>query len=601
MSPISYTVRFPAPQSHYAELEARIPLNNQLQLEVFLPVWTPGSYLVREYARNLESFTAVDGVGRPLHATKTRKNRWLIRSAEPLDEVIVSYKLYCNELSVRTNYLDEHFVLLVGAGSFLCIVNELDQRYEVKLELPPSWQGSWSGLSGGQNTFHAPDYDSLIDAPIVAARDATVQPFVVDGKPHLLVNVGDSSLWDIAQAARDVESIVRQHAALWGGELSYDHYLFLNLLTDAPGGGLEHHNSVVMMSDRFAPRTRDTYVGWLDLVSHEHFHVWNVKRLRPVELGPFDYENEVYTRNLWIAEGFTEYYGLLAVRRAGLTTDDEFLGSSRRAGKGNAAGSISGLIEKLQNTPGRLHQPVSLASFDAWIKLYRPDENSVNSSISYYVKGAVIAWLLDARIRAATGDTRSLDDVMRLAYQRFSGSKGFNDEEFRSVVQEVAGQDQNDWFNGVVDTAEELDYSQALAWFGLRFKSIAPSEEADVPPKAWAGFSTKTDGGRLIVTQVPRGTPGSEAGISANDEIVGIDQYRVRPEQWDQRMAQYRPNEEISLLISRHDRLLNIPIRLGHEPAPWLLEPDPAAGPTQKQHFMTWLASSAGMGKQSQD
>jgi len=369
---------------------------------------------------------------------------------------------------------------------------------------------------------------------------------------------------------------------MWGS-LPYEHYLFINLLTGARGG-LEHRNSMVIMADRFTMRTRPSYLAWLNLVSHEHFHSWNAKRLRPVELGPFDYENEVYTRNLWIAEGFTEYYGILAVRRAGLITDTEFLSGQE------GEDSLSGLIEKLQNTPGRLQQAVSLASFDAWIKLYRPDENSVNSAISYYTKGAVIAWLLDARIRSVTDGDRSLDDIMRLAYQRFSGPRGFSTDEFIFTAKEVTSVDLSEWFKYATDSTGELDYAEALDWFGLRFKPPDSSQPENVPCKAWTGFSTKPENGRLIVIQVNRDTPAWEAGVSPGDEILGIDNYRVLPADWENRLKQYRPFETVSLLVSRSDRLTPVTLRFGQEPLRrWVLEIDPAADSLQKERFLRWL------------
>ena len=440
--PIRYTVRFPADRPHYTEIEAHIPVDHgELAVELFLPVWTPGSYLVREYARHVEAVTAFDLEQNSLRLMKTRKNRWLVQLGHPTDEIIVRYLLYCRELTVRTNFRDENQAILHGAATFLTVLNSCARAHEVTVKLPPDWAGAWSGMSGSSDRFSAPDYDCLVDSPIVAGSP-TVHPFDVEGKSHLLLNFGDAGLWNASKAAADVEKIVLEYRAMWG-DLPYSRYLFFNLLAGGRGA-LEHSNSMVLMADRFTMRTRASYTAWLGLVSHEFFHVWNVKRLRPVELGPFDYENEVYTRNLWIAEGFTEYYGPLTVRRAGLTTTEEFLGTD----------SLSGWIEELQNTPGRLQQPVADASFDAWIKLYRPDENSANSSISYYKKGAVIAWLLDARIRATTGGAQNLDDLMRLAMQRYSGQRGFSTEQFLQSAQEVAGMDLAGWFQGATESTE---------------------------------------------------------------------------------------------------------------------------------------------------
>ena len=259
-------------------------------------------------------------------------------------------------------------------------------------------------MSGGDHRIARPTTTrSSIRRSSSAIR--RVHEFTIDGKKHYLVERGRGGLFDGARAVKDLEAMVREQRRFWG-QLPYDKYLFLNILTGTePGGGLEHLNSTVLITSRFTTRTRRAYLAWLELASHEFFHAWNVKRLRPVELGPFDYENEVHTRSLWIAEGVTDYYGELLVHRADLSTRDEYLEN------------LSSHIEVVQTAPGRLVQSAELASFDAWIKYYRPDENSSNVSISYYEKGLVIAFLLDAKIRNVTKGARSLDDVMRAAYR----------------------------------------------------------------------------------------------------------------------------------------------------------------------------------------
>jgi len=592
--PIRYNVRFPSGHPHYAEIEACIPTDGKLQVELFLPVWTPGSYLVREYSRHVECLSAQGRDESSLAVVKTRKNRWLVEVANPLHDLLIRYRLYCHELTVRTNFVDESFALLHGAATFVTLVNSPVRPHEVTLELPPQWTGSWSAqigplMDGSRNTFRAPDYDTLVDSPIVAGNPS-IHSFEIDGKIPTLLNFGDAQHWDATNALGDLEKIVLQYRALWG-ELPYERYFFFNLLTGGRGA-LEHRNSMISLADRFTMRTHSSYAAWLDLVSHEFFHLWNVKRLRPRELGPFDYENEVYTRNLWIAEGFTEYYGPLTVRRAGLSTDAEFLGTDRAPHARGGPESITGWIEDLESTPGRLQQPVALASFDAWIKHYRPDENSPNSSVSYYTKGALIAWLLDAKVRAATGGAKTLDDVMRLAFHRYGGTRGFSADEFHETAQEVAGIDLKNWFTQVAETTEELDYGEAMAWFGLRFQTPAPPDSGESGGRAWLGFATKTEAGRLMVTEVRRGTPAYEAGVSSDDEILGIDDYRVRPDQWAQRLEQYRPHEVVSLLVARQDRLVNIRVRFGETPPRrWVVEVAPNSTDAQRQHLAAWFAS----------
>lgn len=429
-SPIRYVVRFPDPKTHYVEVEASFPTEGKAEVVAMMAVWTPGSYLVREFARNVEGLSAKTPEGKPLAVEKVRKNRWKIR-AEGAETVVLNYRVYCREMSVRTNWVDASFALLNGAPTFLTLADSPPRPHDVRLELPAGWLKSLTGLpaapDGAPHHYLAADYDALVDGPIVAGNP-TVYEFTVDGKRHFLVNEGEGGVWDGPRSARDVEAIVREHRKLWGS-LPYEHYHFFNLLVEA-GGGLEHKDSTVLMSSRWATRTSKAYRSWLDLVSHEFFHVWNVKRLRPVELGPFDYENEVHTKSLWIAEGLTEYYGRLLVRRAGLSTREQYLGQEPSGKPGGDEAPTE--IGQLQMTFGRKVQPLETASYDAWIKYYRPDENTRNTGVSYYAKGAVVGFLLDARIRRATDGRRSLDDVMRIAFDRFSGEKGYTSAEFRA-------------------------------------------------------------------------------------------------------------------------------------------------------------------------
>lgn len=600
-APIRYTLRFPDPHTHYVEVEADIPAGSRGRVELMMAVWTPGSYLVREYARNVEGLSASAPDGSPRAVRKTRKNRWEVELGDDAPERFnIRYRVYAREMSVQGNWVDSSFALINGAPTFLTLADDPAPRpHEVALELPPGWLTSVTGMpeapGAGPHRYVAADFDTLVDSPIYAGNPA-VHEFEVDGKPHYLVNEGEGGVWDGPRSARDVEAIVRAQRDFWGS-LPYDKYVYFNLLTEN-GGGLEHKNSTVLMSSRWATRTRQGYLAWLNLVSHEFFHTWNVKRLRPAELGPFDYEQEVGTRSLWVAEGITSYYDRLLVRRAGLCTDEEYLagdppsaGSSTRKPKND--------IERLHEVPGRLVQSLEDSSHDAWIKFYRRDENTPNTGISYYTKGAVVGFLLDAAIRRATGDAKSLDDAMRLAYDRYSGERGFTPEEFRATVAEVAGIELDAWFDLALASTEELDYGKALDWFGLRFaKPKAPSGEVDpdaengdaAAGKAWLGLTTSREDGRLVVSGVKRGTPGYEAGFNVGDEILAIGEFRVRPDALTRRLEFYRPNETVAVLIARRDRLTTLDVTLGQEPTEsWRLEVDPKAAAERAASRKKWL------------
>lgn len=576
--PVRYTVRFPAPETQYAEIDAAFPASGEADLDVMMPVWTPGSYLVREYARNVEGVTARTDDGRALVVERTNKNHWRVEAGGGR-VVRFHYRVYAHEMGVRTNWIEARWALLTGAATFITPTVAVTRPYEVTLVLPPSWKTSISGLRSGRrpHSFVADDYDTLVDSPIVAGDDTVaVHEFTAGNKPHFLVNVGEDGLWDVERSVADVGRIVETDLRLWG-ELPYDKYVFFNVLSES-GGGLEHKNSTVIMSTRWATRTRRRYIGWLGTISHEYFHLWNVKRLRPTELGPFNYDQENYTRGLWISEGITDYYGELMLARAGLVSRDEFLAQ------------MSNAIEQLQTTPGRLVLPLEQASFDAWIKEYRPDENSPNTSISYYTKGGIVGFLLDAKIRRATSGTRSLDDVLRLAYKRFSGARGFTPEDFGRVVNEVAGTDLRDWTHRALETTEELDYQDALDWFGLRFTST-PAATRERGTFAWQGLRLRPDaGGRLIVAQVRRGTPAYTSGINVDDELLGLDNFRVRQDQWEGRVETFKPGDTVSMLVARRDELMRFNITLDKAPTDdWNVSVRPDATQEQQQHLNAWL------------
>jgi predicted metalloprotease with PDZ domain len=577
--PIRYTLRFPAPHTHYLEVEAVFPTGGRPQIELFMAVWTPGSYLVREYERHVENVAARGPAAAPLAVRKSTKNRWLVQTGGA-PTVTVTYRVYGREMTVRNNWVEAGFAMLNGAPTFISLVGGTERAHDVHIEMPAGWKTSATALmpvAGTPHAYRADSFDTLVDSPIVLGN-SVIREFTVAGKRHALALEGDPSFFDVDRAVADVQKIVEAGGRVMGGRYDYPHYYFLNLITEA-GGGLEHKNSFLGMAGRFTTRTHRAYLDWLGLLAHEYFHNWNVKRLRPIELGPFDYEKEVFTKGLWVAEGFTDYYAGILVRRAGLSTVEEYLDE------------LTTQIEAVQNTPGRLVTPVDMASFDTWIKQYRPDENTANTTVNYYPKGAVLAFLLDARIRRATNDSKSLDDAMRLAYERHSGERGYTMEQFYRAMSEPAARvpggidtDLSQWLARAVETTEELDYKDALDWFGLRFRPDPG------PRRPWIGVGTRNDAGRLVVTSVRRETPAHAAGLNVDDEILAIDDVRVRVDGLNARLEQYRPGDKVSVLVGRRDRLTRVDVTLGTEPGrPWRLEIAPGATDTQKQRLQAWL------------
>jgi predicted metalloprotease with PDZ domain len=573
---LQYRITFTDPRAHLVDVELRFTAGaGQSSVTLWMPVWTPGSYLVREFSRNVESFRAEASDGRTLPWRKTRKNRWEILT-EGAPEIRVTYRVYGREMTVRTNWIDSDFALLNGAATFLTVEGREHGPHRIRVELPRGWSGVWTSLSSEDGAYVAHDLDEVVDSPLLVGSPA-VHDFEVDGKPVSLVNVGEGGLWDGAKAAGDVKAVVEGYRDMYGS-LPFPRYLFLNLITESRGG-LEHKGSSVLMTSRYAYRVRKSYVDWLGLVSHEFFHVWNVKRSRPEALGPFDYENEVYTRSLWVAEGLTNYYTDLLPRRTGLTTVEEYLEK------------LSRHFDTVQNTPGRLFASLEASSFDAWIKLYRPDENSANTTISYYVKGAVVGWLLDAAIRGASGGERSLDDLMRLLYERYAGERGYSDGEIQAAAEETAGRPLDGFFDRHVRGTDELDYAPALAHFGLRFRDPRAGQ-GNGAPSIQLGFETREEQGRLVVKAVRRDGPAREGGLNAGDEILAVGGYRVTPETFTERLLQYAPGDRLDILVARREAIRIVPVTAaGYPGAPWRLEIDPEASEEAAAARAAWLGA----------
>ena len=322
------------------------------------------------------------------------------------------------------------------------------------------------------NHYRADDYDTLVDSPIVAGNPS-VHEFEVDGSKHLLVDIGELGPWDGEQAADELEKLVRGEPSSLGIPAVQAISLSQRLSPGRRRSRAQEFDALTASSAQSGYPARN--FRWLSFVSHEYFHAFNVKRLRPVELGPFDYEHPPTTSSLWIAEGLTTYYGDLIVVRAGLGTTQDFLTA------------MSSDIEQLQNSPGRLVQSLEQSSLDVWSSGTSGVGRNRDKTVNYYVKGPIVGFLLDARIQRATGGKKSLDDVMRLAYKRYGGERGFTPEEFRLTAQEIAGVDLKEWFRKTISSTEELDYTEALDWFGLRF-APPPAEEPekkDKPAKKW--------------------------------------------------------------------------------------------------------------------
>ena len=591
---ISYTLSMPQPQTHFFEVTMRLtnfagPTNARKAgfLDLKMPVWTPGSYLIREYAKNVEGFTATLN-GQPVVAVKSRKNTWRI-STPPAQaggngfsnpELTVRYRVYASELTVRTSFVDDEHGYVNGASMFLYhdALRAIPHRLTV---LPYATfkkvNTSLPAVKGEPGfVFEAPNFDILVDSPIEIGNQRTFT-FTASGVPHTVVQFGAVD-YNERKLAADYQRICETAASVVG-EHPGPNYTFIVHHTAPGGGGIEHLNSTSLQPGRNPYATETDYRGFLTLVAHEYFHLWNVKRIRPVALGPFDYENENYTRMLWEAEGFTSFYEDYIVRRAGFTTPEQYLGI------------VAGDIGTIENQPGNRVQSVAEASLDAWIKYYRPNENSRNSTVSYYTKGAVLASLLNLAILDGSDGARSLDDVMRFLYQEYykKQQRGFTDDEFKRALETAAGHDANgrnfdDFFAKYVNGTEAIDYNTFFAPVGMKL-TTAPAN----PAEGFLGATTAPTGGRATVTAVRRDGPAWTDGLNVGDEIIAVDSIRVLDD-INRLLVGRKPGDVVRVLINRAGLLRELPIRLADNPLiTYKLDPLPNLTDRQKRLYAKWL------------
>jgi predicted metalloprotease with PDZ domain len=594
---IAYTVGMSRPHTHIFEIDIKIKRtasgpNEEL---LIMPVWTPGSYLIREFERQVQDFSAKDAAGQSLKWEKINKNTWRV-TTNGATEWHASYRVYANELTVRSSELNSEHAFWNNATLLMYLDGALKTPSTVQVLAPDAWKVA-TGLPmapGPKNTFRAENFDVLYDSPFEASNFKTIV-FNVKGVPHRIVIDGEGN-YDAEKMRRDVQKIVETEVEIMGGEIPYKDYTFILHLRSNASGGLEHSNSTALGYPRFGfkvergerttssgPNTtqqtvRD-YRGFLALVSHEFFHLWNVKRIRPDVLGPFDYTKENYTKVLWVAEGITDYYADLVLRRANLISEADFLTATARS------------FQTLQNTPGRLVQSVEESSYDSWVKYYHQDENSINSQVSYYDKGAILGLLLDLEIRKKSNGTKSLDDVMRyLMAEFFKKERNYGPEDFQKACELTAGASLEDFFAKYVRGRDELDYNSSLSAAGLKLEtSTAP--EADRPvEKAYLGADMTWENDRLVVGRVYAGSPAYDQGLNTGDQIVAFNNMRVTKEFFDARMAEKKPGDLISLTIFRFDDMSTLLIKLGAlREGTYRIVPLPNQTEAQKQLYRSWM------------
>jgi predicted metalloprotease with PDZ domain len=574
MLSVRHRVAIPAPHTHLVHVETTIEGELPDALVLFMPVWTPGSYLVREYARNVEVLAAES----PARASKVRKNAWRVETGGAR-RVVVRYRVYANELTVRTSHVDDTHAFLVGAALFLGIEGHERLGARVEIDAPTGWRVTTSMQQRGTG-WEAPDFDALVDAPFEIGTHRE-ERFDVLGRPHRY------SIWpaaalrdsDVRRLVDDTRAIVDHEARLFGGSLPYDAYELLLHVTSRGRGGLEHAASAALVTPPSAYNSREGYLDVLSLVAHEIFHAWNVKRMRPAGLSPYRYQEESYTRLLWWFEGATSYYDWRILRLAGLCSVEEYLDH------------LASEVAYVDQTPGRLVHALEEASFDAWIKLYRPDENTGNSSVSYYRKGELVCALLDIEIRARSRGRATLDQVLAALWREHgSPERPVPEDGMQVFFERVAGVPLGDLFDAWIRTPAEIDYDKTLAHVGLEVQRHARSDAA---PCA-LGFRLRGDSGRAVVAAVTREGAAWRGGIDPGDEVIAVGGMRLESNTVEPALRGRAPGDTVDVLVARDGRVLTKRVTLDpprHDRVRLSAKRD--APPAARDAFTAWLGEPA--------
>jgi predicted metalloprotease with PDZ domain len=582
---MAYVLSFPQPQTHMFEVAMTIGNVTTAQLDLLMPTWTPGSYLQREFERNVQDFAA-DDAGKPLLWAKTDKATWRITtgaSAGAPKTIRATYRVYANELATQTSHLDATHAYFNGASIFMYVPTAKDRPHRLKIVPPsPTWRIT-SPLAlepDADGWFTATDYDRLVDSPTEVGTHRLLE-FKVRDKIHRVAIWGDFQ-GDENKIKTDLAKIVEEDAKMFGG-LLYDHYTFIVGVQPGIGGGTEHVSANVSLTTPAAFKNDTDYKKFLHLESHEYFHNWNVKRIRPLALGPFDYQHENYTHGLWVSEGFTDYYGNLIMHRAGLTTVAEYLED------------LGKVLAGYEQTPGRLVQSAESASFDAWIKQYRPDENSPNSVMSYYTRGDILAVLFDIEIRTRTGGRKSLDDVMRLLLEKYGLPKpGFTDTELKTSFETVAGTDLTDFWKKYVSGTDAIDFAGYLAKMGLTltkgYVKDTPYADSKTEKPGTLGIRTRNSGDRVIVSNVLLGLPAYDGGVNTNDELVAIDGQKLDSSNSAKLLNDLHSGQKTTLTVFRRDRIMTIGLTAAVRPFDnYVIAEDKNASEAQKRLRSAWI------------
>jgi len=500
---VFFAVSMDAPATHYFHVEMECDGKSETDYAFKMPIWTPGYYWRLNFAKNVTNFSAENENGNQLEYTKTDLNTWQIKGIKE-GKVKISYDVFAYERSVADPFLDDGRAFISPTGIYLFREGQIQKPVIVEINTYNEWTTVHTGLdkvAGKKNTWFARNFDVLYDCPVLAGN-MEILSFETGGIPYTIA-MENPAEFDRATYIGDFKKIVESATNLIG-DVPYDHYSFL--IMDQGMGGLEHSNSMAVFSNSNYDITNSAgYKGWLSFIAHEFFHLYNVKTIRPIELGPFDYCNENLTHMLWVAEGFTVYYEYLVLNRAGLMPRQEVLDA------------LSSTIARFENKDGRKILTATQASYDTWLNFFNWNNHTDHTTISYYNIGCALGMLLDLKIRQETGNEKSLDDVMRTIYYDLhkKQNRGYTDDEFREICEKTAGCSLEEIFH-YAETTDPMDYQKYLKSAGVEM-NLTPEKQLTY------GITVRRNGEDWVITDIDRNSTAWKIGLSIKDKIVLVD------------------------------------------------------------------------------
>lgn len=554
---LKYIIEIANPHTHLVNISLDAVLDKSLKKATFfIPSWSPGSYLMREYGRNIKEIKAEDSKGVRLYLEQLSKSEWEVDLNHPSfpseafgedGKIRINYSIYCHELTVRTSHVDNTHAFLHGPSVYLSL-KDYNGPAQVEVKMNPLWSKVTTALKDisevrDQFIYEAADIDELMDTPFEIGCHET-DGFMFENKEHHISFYGDFATTEdvLTGLKEDIQKIVAETAAVVGDELPYDHYYFITHLTPKGFGGLEHLDSTVLQFCPFELAKEKGRKEYLELVAHEYFHLWNVKRIRPLELGPFDYQNENYTRMHWLTEGLTSFIDQLVTYRSGFYSASEYLECLKKN------------INNYLGTPGRGYHSLEDSSFNAWIKLYRAGEDFKNSSVSYYLKGGLVFLILNILLKE---EGKGINDLVRALWNDYKErpQTGITKEGFFDILSSMLSEDKTSEFKLLVEGVEEIDFENYLSRLGAKVEWTTP--------KLDLGANIAEERGKAIIKSIRQDSCGFKAGLNAGDEIIAINALRVDKALLDQLSDFYKENDQVDFLIARTGKLQTIRVTFG--------------------------------------